>query len=181
MNNQLIAKHPADEHGARIEQYLTFMLGQKTFAMPIQNICEIIAFDGVTPVPLMPVFLRGVINLRGSIVPVIDLSARFGDSPLEVERRTCVVIVEVEDDSGMIPIGVIVDAVNEVVDIPPEAIAPPPAFGTNIQTAFISGMFSQDDRFVIILNHQCVLSLDEMAGLAEQDLDRIPTELMASA
>jgi len=148
-------------------QYLTFMLGGEIFAIGILSIKEIIEFGQLTSVPLMPEHIRGVINLRGAVVPVIDLSARFGRAGTEVTRRTCIVIIEVESGEARQDIGVVVDAVNEVVEIPTNQIEPAPAFGANIRTDFIQGMGKVNDRFVIILSVDHVLSVDELAALGE--------------
>lgn len=149
-----------------LQQYLTFMLGGETFAIGILSIKEIIEYGQLTEVPRMPDFIRGVINLRGAVVPVIDLGARFGKQPASVSRRTCVVIIEVEHEGEQQVVGVMVDAVNEVLDISPEQIEPAPNFGANIRADFISGMGKVEGKFVIILNVNHVLSLDEMSTLA---------------
>jgi purine-binding chemotaxis protein CheW len=148
-------------------QYLTFMLGGEIFAIGILSIKEIIEFGQLTTVPLMPEHIRGVINLRGAVVPVIDLSARFGRAGTEVTRRTCIVIIEVMGGESHQDIGVVVDAVNEVVEIPGSQIEPAPAFGANIRTDFIQGMGKVNERFVIILSVDHVLSVDELAALGE--------------
>jgi purine-binding chemotaxis protein CheW len=139
-------------------QYLTFVLGSETFAIGILCIKEIIEFSGLTTVPMMPACIRGVINLRGSVVPVLDLSARFGRALTVATRRTCIVIVEVEADGVRQDIGVIVDAVNEVLEIAGEDIEPAPAFGTLLRPDLIRGMGKVDGRFVIILDTDRVLS-----------------------
>ena len=146
-------------------QYLTFALGSEMFAVGILNVKEIIEYGNLTEIPMMPAFIRGVINLRGSVVPVIDLSARFGGSQTEVGRRTCIVIVEVEDDEAKHDIGIMVDAVSEVLDIPGSEIEPPPAFGAKIRADFIFGMGKVAGKFVIILNINKVLSVEEIAIL----------------
>jgi len=148
------------------QQYLTFMLGGETFAIGILRIKEIIEYGQLTEVPRMPDFIRGVINLRGSVVPVIDLGARFGKQPANISRRTCVVIIEIDHEGEQQVIGVMVDAVNEVLDIPPEQVEPAPNFGANIRADFIQGMGKVEGKFVIILNVNHVLSLDEMSTLA---------------
>ncbi|QDF95524.1 chemotaxis protein CheW [Azoarcus sp. DD4] len=147
------------------QQYLTFSLGGEVFALGILNVKEIIEFGNVTEIPMMPSFIRGVINLRGAVVPVIDLSARFGGKNSTVSRRTCIVIVEIEGEDGKQDLGVIVDAVNEVLEIPRTEIEPPPAFGAKIRADFIQGMGKVDGRFVIILNVERVLSTEEIAML----------------
>jgi purine-binding chemotaxis protein CheW len=149
-------------------QFLTFMLGGEMFAMGILAIKEIIEYSALTEVPMMPASVRGVINLRGSVVPVVDLSVRFGRTPAAVTKRTCIVIVEISLNDTRQDVGVVVDAVNEVLEIPAEDIAPPPTFGTRIRTDFIQGMGKVNHRFVIILDVTQVLSLDELAELAEQ-------------
>ena len=150
-------------------QYLTFALGSEMFAVGILNVKEIIEYGNLTEIPMMPAFIRGVINLRGSVVPVIDLSARFGGSQTEVGRRTCIVIVEVEDDDAKHDIGIMVDAVSEVLDIPGSEIEPPPAFGAKIRADFIFGMGKVAGKFVIILNINKVLSVEEIALLTGSD------------
>ena len=155
----------------QIDQYLTFMLGGETYAMGILAIKEIIEFGSLTEVPRMPSFIRGVINLRGAVVPVVDLSARFGKPATTVTRRTCIVIVEVAsgdtDQQDTHVVGVMVDAVNAVLEIAPAEIEPPPSFGAHIRADFMTGMGKVNGKFVIILNIHHVLSVDEMASLAE--------------
>ncbi len=148
------------------QQYLTFMLSGETYAISILRIKEIIQYGQLTAVPRMPDFIRGVINLRGAVVPVIDLSARFGKPPTAVGRRNCIIIIEVAIGEETQNIGVMVDAVNAVLEIPAAEIEPAPTFGTNIRADFIAGMGKINGKFVIILNIQHVLSMDDMATLA---------------
>ncbi len=148
-------------------QYLTFLLGKEMFAIDILVIKEIIEFGELTSVPMMPEFIRGVINLRGAVVPVVDLSARFGRALSSVTRRTCIVIIEVESEGEKQDIGVMVDSVSEVLEIPATDIEPAPSFGVKIRAEFISGMGKVRDRFVIILNAAKVLSVNELAMLSE--------------
>lgn len=156
---------------AQAGQYLTFVLSGEVYAIGILNIKEILAYGQLTDVPMMPDFVRGVINLRGSVVPVIDLMARFGKGSSAVAKRTGIVIVEVLDvESGeeqAQDIGIIVDAVNEVVDISQDDIEPPPNFGTGLRSDFINGMAKRNNKFVILLNAARVLSIDEMALLSK--------------
>jgi len=119
-------------------------------------------------VPMMPSFIRGVINLRGSVVPVVDLSARFGRTKTEISHRTCIVIIEVQgEDSSKQDIGVMVDSVSEVLEIPRNEIEPPPAFGAKIRVDFIYGMGKIEGKFVIILDANKVLSVDELSMLGQ--------------
>lgn len=150
------------------QQYLTFVLGGETFAIGILRIKEIIEFAGLTTVPMMPTCIRGVINLRGSVVPVLDLSARFGRKSTEATRRTCIVIVEVEAEGVHQDIGVIVDAVNEVLEIPGTEIEPAPSFGTKLRPDLIRGMGKVGGRFVIILDTDRVLSNDEIVAVGDK-------------
>lgn len=168
------------------QQYLVFSLCGETFAIGIRSIKEIIEYGHLTEVPMMPELVRGVINLRGAVVPVVDLAVRFGREPTRIARRTCIVIVEIEawlEAGAGEPqvIGVIVDAVNEVLDIPAEDIEPPPSFGARIRSDFIEGMGKVAGKFVILLNLKHVLSVDELAQIdataGGNDSRAVPREL----
>ena len=148
-------------------QYLTFSLHGEMFAVGILNVKEIIEYGNLTEIPMMPAFIRGVINLRGSVVPVIDLSCRFGNATTEISKRTCIVIVEVQEGEFRHDIGIMVDAVSEVIEIPAGEIEPPPSFGAKIRADFIHGMGKVAGKFVIILNIIKVLSVEEIAMLAK--------------
>ncbi len=121
-------------------QYLTYSLGNETFAMDIRAVREIIQHAALTAVPLMPDFVRGVINLRGAVVPVIDLQARFGRPRANVGKKTCIIIFDATGDGEKSELGLMVDAVSEVIDIAPTDIEPPPQFGTSIQRDYIRGL-----------------------------------------
>lgn len=155
--------------GGEIRQHLIFSLSEESFAIPILGIKEIIEYGSLTQVPMMPAAIKGVINLRGAVVPVIDLAVRFRRAPTQVAKRTCIVIVEHEHDGARHDVGVIVDRVNEVLEIHPGEIEPAPAFGANIRAEFIAGMGKLDGRFVIMLDIDRVLALDELGDIA---LDR---------
>ena len=146
-------------------QYLTFVLGGEMYAIAILSVKEIIDYGHLTVVPMMPECIRGVINLRGAVVPVVDLVRRFSSGSTEITRRSCIVIVEVETDGEHQDIGVIVDAVNEVLEIGHDQIEPTPAFGAKIRTDFIQGMGKVGGRFVIVLNVDRVLSMEDLAML----------------
>lgn len=151
--------------GSEAQQYLTFTLSGEMFAVGILNVREIIEYGQLTEIPMMPAFIRGVINLRGAVVPVIDLAARFGSKQSEIGRRTCIVIVEMQVEEDTHEIGIVVDAVSEVLEIALSEIEPAPSFGASIRADFIAGMGKVDGKFVIILSIQKVLSVDEMAVL----------------
>ena len=148
-------------------QYLTFMLAGDVFAIGILAIKEIIEYDGLTEVPLMPACVRGVINLRGAVVPVVDLLARFRRQPSPITKRSCIVIVEVRAGDQRQVVGVMVDAVNEVLDIAEAEIEPPPTFGARIRSDFIQGMGKVKSKFVILLNVDKTISLDGIDGLGD--------------
>jgi len=157
---------------AETAQYLTFMLGGEAFAIGILSIKEIIEYQGLTVVPMMPPAVRGVINLRGAVVPVMDLQVRFGRPSAPVTKRTCIVIVETSDsESGRQVLGVIVDAVNEVLDIDSADIEPPPSFGTGVRPDFISGVGKVRGKFVIMLAVDRALALDMLEGMHAQLAD----------
>ena len=148
------------------QQYLTFTLGEEMFAIGILSIREIIEYGHLTEVPMTPPFIRGVINLRGAVVPVVDLAVRFGRAAREITKRTCIVIVEVDSGQGRQEMGVVVDAVSEVLEIPASEIEPPPQFGARIRIDFIAGMGKIDGSFVVLLDVNKVLSVDEVAVAA---------------
>jgi purine-binding chemotaxis protein CheW len=160
-HTQALAQAPAE----RREQYLAFTLAGETFAMDIRSIREVIQFGGITEVPLMPPFIRGVINLRGSVVPVIDLSVRFGRPGTAAAHRTCIVILELAQGEDTAELGVLVDNVSEVLSIAESEIEPAPAFGSDLRSEFIAGVAKVGDRFVILLDVNRVLSVDELASL----------------
>jgi purine-binding chemotaxis protein CheW len=168
--NQLVQTKPAAVAvvAAPLEerQFLIFGLAGETFAIGILHIKEIIEYGQLTEVPMMPEFIRGVINLRGAVVPVIDLSCRFGKDRTQVAKRTCIVIIEVRQENETHDVGVVVDSVNEVIEIPASEIEPAPTFGAKIRTDFIEGMGKVSGRFVIILDINKVLSVEEMSLLS---------------
>ena len=148
-------------------QFLTFALRKEMFAIGILSIKEILEYGQLTPVPMMPAFIRGVINLRGAVVPVVDLSARFGNNQSEVTKRSCIVIIEVTNEENKQDIGVVVDSVYEVLEIAASEIEPAPTFGAKIRADFISGMGKIDGSFVIILDVDKVLSADELSVVSQ--------------
>jgi len=152
-----------ENESENVQQYLTFMLGGKLYGLAILNIKEIIEYGDVTEVPLTPAFITGVINLRGSVVPVIDLSQRFAGKETELTKRTSIVIIEVKNDDLRIEIGVTVDLVNEVLDIDSNEIEPAPSLGDQIQTNFISGMAKVEGKLLILLSIENVLSIEELS------------------
>jgi purine-binding chemotaxis protein CheW len=149
----------------RTDQYLTFTLAEETFAIEIVKVREVIDYVHLTRVPRRPVFLRGVINLRGSVVPVIDLRLILSMPAVEKTVDTCIIIAEVNMDGEPLHLGMLADSVQEVIDIDPSQIDPPPRLGSMLNTEFIRGMGKRGEGFFIILNIDQVLSSDEMAGI----------------
>ncbi|WP_377703721.1 chemotaxis protein CheW [Pseudoduganella sp. UC29_71] len=165
-NAQPNALAPSAAGAAEPKQYLTFVLGGEIYAVGILAVKEIIEYAGLTSVPMMPEAIRGVINLRGAVVPVMDLAARFGRQASEITKRTCIIIVEVEQGGEQQVIGVMVDAVNAVLEIAAADIEPAPSFGARIRSDFIAGMGKVNGKFVILLDASQVLSVQEISALA---------------
>lgn len=149
-----------------MSQYLTFVIGADTFALSLLKVREIIEYDVVTHVPRMPEWIRGVINLRGSIVPVIDIAVKFQQPSKDVGKQTCIVITEVQSGDDTSVMGVIVDSVREVVDWSQDDIQPPPSFGTRLKADYLLGMAGTGKKFSLILDIDKILSIDELLELA---------------
>jgi purine-binding chemotaxis protein CheW len=150
-------------------QFLTFKLGDEVFALDITKVREVLDFTTVTKVPRTPEFMRGVINLRGSVVPVVDLRLKFGMTRTENTVNTCIIITEVTVDNDRMILGALADSVQEVLDLDPDSIAPAPRIGTKLRTDFIKGMGRQHDRFVILLDIDKAFSTDELALVKQND------------
>jgi len=144
-------------------QYLTFQLGNEIFAVDVSNVREILEFTTVTKVPQTPEFMRGVINLRGSVVPVLDMRLKFGMTITERTVNTCIIVVEVSFDGDTMVIGALVDSVQEVFELEPDQIEPAPKIGTQLKTEFIKGMGKRDEQFIIILDADKVFSSEELS------------------
>ncbi len=146
-------------------QYLTFKLADEVFALDVAKVREILEITAITKVHQTPAFMRGVINLRGSVVPVIDMRLKFGMSPIEQTVNTCIIVVEISMDGDTTVLGALADSVQEVVEMEPDSIEPAPHIGTRLNTEFIKGMGKVDGRFVMILDIDRVFSSDELADL----------------
>lgn len=154
-----------------IKQYLTFTIGHEYYGLELSQTREIIEYDGITQVPLMPNFLRGVINLRGEVVPVIDLAVRLGRTSIAIQKRTCIIVVELESNEQNHVLGLLVDAVSEVIDLDDENIEDAPSFGANIRADFIQGIAKREDDFIVLLDANSALSIRELAHLVEAQLE----------
>ena len=143
--------------------YLTFRLGDEVFALEISQVREVLDYPQITRVPRMPEFMRGVINLRGSVVPVVDLRLKFGMSATERTVNTCIIIAELEVEGERTLLGALADSVQEVVDLEAGQIEPPPRLGASVDARFIRGMGKREEGFVIILDVDRVFSTGELA------------------
>ena len=158
MNNSVITES---------RQYLTFKLNEEIFGVDVAQVREILDYVKITKVPQTPDFMCGVINLRGSVVPVVDMNLKFGLPHIERTVNTCIVVVEVNMDDTTTVFGALVDSVQEVFEIEPQNIEPAPRIGTKLKTDFIKGMGKQDDRFIIILDIDKVFSSEELEMVQE--------------
>lgn len=147
-------------------KYLTFRLGEEDFGLKILRVQEIIGMQEITSIPRTPPSVRGVINLRGKVIPVIDLRLKFGMEEAEVSRKTCIIVVQVEGLSGDVIMGVVVDEVSEVLEISGREIEPPPEFGARIDTDFILGMAKTEDAVKILLDLDRVLTPQELEAVS---------------
>jgi len=144
-------------------QYFTCRLGDEVFGLPIAKVREVLDYTTVTRVPQTPDFMRGVINLRGSVVPVVDMRLKFGLESTERTVNTCIIIVEIELENETTVLGALADSVQEVLELGPEQIEPAPKIGTRLNTEFIKGMGKADEKFIILLNIDRVFSSEELA------------------
>lgn len=152
----------------KLAQYLTFWLGDEVFGMDIRAVREIIQCRPMASLPLMPAFVRGVINLRGAVVPVVDLNARFDRPASTLCKKSCIVIFDTLRQGERVELGVLVDAVSEVIKIAADDIESPPDFGSTVRREFVSGIGKVGSRFVILLEPDRALDVHEMAELCEQ-------------
>lgn len=173
LEKELAAPEAADQAATGdVQQYLTFRLQNEMYGLDISPIKEIIEYGKLTTVPLAPSFVRGVINLRGNVVPVVDLPMRFGWDSSPVTKRSCIVIIEINHEPESLAFGMVVDAISEVLDLPVADIERAPTFGAKIRTDFIAGMGKVNEEFIVLLNASMVLSVDELS-LLDQVADEV--------
>ncbi|HYK39021.1 MAG TPA: chemotaxis protein CheW [Candidatus Eremiobacteraceae bacterium] len=166
------------------QQYLTYFLAEEEYGINIQRVKEIIEYTAITRVPKVPRWIRGVINLRGNVVPVVDLAVRFGLEERPVTKTTCIIIVEVQQETEKTVMGVIADAVNQVIALTPEEIEEPPAFGTRVRLEYLVGMGKLGKKFALILNIDRVLSAAELltvSGLQSELVNATSEETQEAA
>lgn len=143
-------------------QYLTFKMAEEIFALDVGQVREILDYTNMTKVPQTPDYMKGVINLRGSVVPVVDMRLKFNMPPQERTVDTCIIVVEIRIDGEQTILGALVDSVQEVFELPPSQVEPAPRIGAKLNTDFILGMGKRDDHFVIILDVDKVFSTEEL-------------------
>jgi purine-binding chemotaxis protein CheW len=160
-------------------QYLTFKLGDEVYATDVAKVREVLDFTSITKIPRTPEFMSGVINLRGNVVPVVDLRLCFEMSKTEKTVNTCVVVVEMLLDGESTVIGALADSVEEVIDLEPDQIQPAPKIGTQIRTDFIKGMGKRDAQFIMILDIDRIFSAEELSAVRGVDANKVPAEVHA--
>lgn len=153
----------AEANNIETNQYLTFKLQDEVFGLAIGKVREVLDFTTITKVPRTPEYMRGVINLRGSVVPVVDLHLKFGLAQTEKTVNTCIIIVEICMEGEITVLGALADSVQEVVELEPEQIEPAPKIGTKLNTEFIKGMGKREEEFIILLDIDKVFSNDELS------------------
>jgi purine-binding chemotaxis protein CheW len=177
---QITKEDTKRETEQNVQQYLTFMIGGEEYAVSLLKVREIIEYDTITEVPKTPEWVRGVINLRGSVVPVIDLAVKFRQAPSDAGKLTCIVITEVECEGEATVMGVMTDAVRRVIDLRPQDIEEPPSFGTRVNVDYLLGMARAGKKFCLLLDTEKVLSTDELLELSdsvEDTMENPPGEL----
>ena len=155
-------------------QYLTFKLDDETYAIDINQVREVLDFTVITKVPRMPDFMQGVINLRGGVVPVVDLRLKFEMPSTEKTVDTCIIIMEITIDGETTLLGALADSVQEVLNLEPDQLEPAPKIGTRLKTEFIKCMGKKNDEFIIILDIDRVFSVDELVGVKDSETIVVP-------
>lgn len=166
--SNLVAGQPSAVENQESLQYLTFTVVGELMAIGILDVKEIIEVGSMTRIPMTRDCIRGVINLRGNVVPVIDLRSRLADEISELSKRSCIVLVQVKVEEEYQTMGMLVDMVNEILDIPENDLQKAPDFGTDIDNEFIEKMARYNDEFIILLNIARVFSIDDLSGVDSQ-------------
>lgn len=158
----------AKETITELNSYLSFSLGDEVFAANVGKVLNILEMTKITEVPKAPDYMKGVINLRGTVLPVVDTRIKFGMKPTEYTTNTCIVVMEVEMEGENIQVGALVDSVQAVLEIEDSEIKPPPSIGSKYKSEFINGMVKADDEFIMLLDMEKVFSSDEIISLKEK-------------
>ena len=155
------------EEKLKLNSYLSFKLGDEYFASNVNKVLNILEMMKITKVPKAPTYMKGVINLRGSVLPLVDTRCKFGMTPTEISSDTCILVLDVEVDGQSIHIGALVDSVQEVLEIEQKDIQPPPSIGSKYQSEFIYGMVKSNEEFIMLLDMDKVFSADDIVSLKE--------------
>ncbi len=158
----------SDSQTQAVNSYLTFNLGQELFASHVANVIKILEMQHITEVPRTPPFMKGVINLRGNVLPVIDARIKFGIPQTEYTQKTCILVLNILIDDENVKVGAIVDAVHDVLEYEPDKILPAPGLGSKFKSGFIEGVMKVNENFIMILNMNSVFSTEEILDLQEQ-------------
>ena len=162
-------KQKDDGKSGDVTLYLTFLLGSDLFGIPVNSVREVIEYKKVFKTPRVPDYIRGVINLRGEVVPIIDLTSRFYNNKSDIITTSAIVVVEIRENSHKIPMGVIIDSVKAVVEISEDKIDATPDIGSRIRPEYLDGIGKVDNEFVILLNIDAILNIEELAGFEENN------------
>ncbi|MDD3567715.1 MAG: chemotaxis protein CheW [Bacteroidales bacterium] len=157
----------SNEKDKKINSYLSFKLGDEEFAAHASKVLNILELSKITAVPQAPEYMKGVINLRGTVLPVIDTRMKFGMSPTEYTNNTCIIVMDIVVDNESVKLGALVDAVQAVLEIEPSQIMPAPSIGSRYRSEFIDGVTSIDEKFVMILDMDAIFSSDDLTSLVE--------------
>lgn len=155
------------QNNSQINSYLTFHLGSELFSAHVNKVLSILEMTRITQVPKAPDYMKGVINLRGTVLPVVDTRIKFGMPSVEATSNTCILVMEVEIGGEPVKLGAIVDSVQEVIEVPEDEIKPPPSIGSKYKSEFIDGITVVNDQFVMMLNMDMIFSRDEISMLSE--------------
>ena len=152
----------------KINSYLSFNLGDEEFAVNVSKVLNILEMLKITEVPKSPEYMKGVINLRGTVLPVVDTRIKFGMSPTEYTNNTCIVVMEIEMDNDIVKVGALVDSVQAVMELEDSEIQPPPSIGSKYKSEFIYGMVKVDEKFIMLLDMEKVFSTEEVVMFKEK-------------
>lgn len=154
-----------EDNLSRINSYLSFKLGEEEFAAHVGKVLNILEMTRITEVPKAPSYMKGVINLRGTVLPVIDTRIKFGMTPTEFTANTCIIVLDIQVDGESIQIGALVDSVQAVLEIEKGTIMPPPSIGSKYKSEFIVGVANMNDKFIMILDMDAVFSTEDVTDL----------------
>lgn len=156
-----------DGKNSKIKSFLTFRIGEETFAANVSHVLNILEMLKITKVPKAPEYMRGVINLRGSVLPVLDTRLKFGMPKGEITKNTCILVMELKNNNETVTIGAIVDSVQEVLEIEEEDIQAPPSIGTKFKNEYLLGMVKSDDKFVMIIDVEKIFNSEDIVNLQD--------------